>query len=144
MGLLGMISSIKDILEKVARTLITKEIQVITLSQSAFPYPLKSVINIVKSSPSNSTPAFGRERERGEEKVSNSREHCRHLSYRGKKLEIPPGASVILEMLQEQEARPSTSGAAVGKGRASKRKEFPVVENLTQTLLKIKLPKTVK
>ena len=78
MGSLGMISSIKDILEKVARTLITKEIQVITLSQSAFPYPLKSVINIVKSSPSNSTPAFGRKREREEEKVSNSREHCRH------------------------------------------------------------------
>lgn len=78
MGLLGMISSIKDILEKVARTLITKEIQVITLSQSAFPYPLKSVINIVKSSPSNSTPAFGRKREREEEKVSNSREHWRH------------------------------------------------------------------
>ena len=122
MGLLGMISSIKDILEEVARTLETKEIQVIALSLSAFPYPLKSIIiNIVKSSPSNSTPAFGREREREEEKVSNSREHCRHLSYRGKKLEIPPGASVILEMLQEQEARPSTSGAAVGKGRGRKR-----------------------
>ena len=50
---------------------------------------------------------------------------------RGKKLEIPPGASVTLEMLQEQEARPSTSGAAVGKGRGRKRKELPVVENLT-------------
>ena len=51
---------------------------------------------------------------------------------------------MTLEMLQEQEARPSTSGAAVGKGRGRKRKEFPVVENLTPTSLKIKLPKTVK
>ena len=52
----------------------------------------------------------------------------------GKKLEIQLGSSVTLEMLQEQEARPSTSGAAVGKGRGRKRKELPVVENLTPHL----------
>ena len=61
---------------------------------------------------------------------------------RGKKLDIPPGASVTIEMLEE--AGPSTSAAAVGKGRGRKRKEFPVVENITPTSLKIKLPKNAK
>ena len=40
-----------------------------------------------------------------------------------------------------QEAGPSTSAEAVGKGRGMKWKEHPGVENITPTSLKIKLPK---
>ena len=40
-----------------------------------------------------------------------------------------------------QEAGPSTSAEAVGKGRGRKWKELPGVENITPTSLKIKLPK---